>query len=581
MIFDSGNWARWTAVVTVFDANDEPVDLSPRLTGQISVSAAEDSSRVATFSFIPSSSAVLAWILNRWITIDVVLTRDNISETTRIFSGITKTKTLSASGRVLTLSCCDQWKTCVNVLFNTESQVIGAFPAGKVFPSAALLPWRDDAEPGQYFAGILETALGATAMTADGTWNFVSWDIGTPVATFDESGVDEDSVEVNEINNSDIPPEVIAELRVRAHRLHSVDVDVTWERVDRSRYVVDGLPTLPKSTAQAALDGLSEWYVKGEATLTQPVSGNYPVIVGGQTVYYLVDYQQAQMTCDALSATLYRRWYQELEIVYTMTFDLGGESSQVRVSNSIASDFDASAWESARRTEPSTGVFYANAPGGGTPPTGYEALPEPRPPTNSAINYFGNLTAQDIDSAFSHVTAKALRQTAQIKRRRTLRFSRPIDPRFEIGSVIGVSAYGVTATGQVVELEYTLDLDTGDAGSRFTLAVPEGNGMSMGFTADIVQPAASVTHAFPDVLAGNHVGASLDTPVNPDESTLVGFLCNVLPTSNNYDAVKPVYVTQFRLIMPPIPSFHRDPVVEPVAVTGSYTISSGSLSISF
>ena len=87
--------------------------------------------------------------------------------------------------------------------------------------------------------------------------------------------------------------------------------------------------------------------------------------------------------------------------------------------------------------------------------------------------------------------AEAVRKAAQGKRRQTVRFARPLDPRWEIGSVLAVSAYGVAATGQVVEFDESLDHDSGLVESTYRLACPAGSGTTTGYTASVTPPGRS------------------------------------------------------------------------------------------
>jgi len=133
----------------------------------------------------------------------------------------------------------------------------------------------------------------------------------------------------------------------------------------------------------------------------------------------------------------------------------------------------------------------------------------------------------------------------------------------------------------VSEIEHDLDIETGALASTFTLAVPAGNGTVTGFTATAGTPANTVGHtlAAPDL--GNWIGASFETLPDPDEDTIQGFLCNVVPASDNYDSEAPAYVTQFRVVMPDIAAPLRDPLTIETPITAAVTIASGILSITF
>ena len=483
--------------------------------------------------------------------------------------------------RVAQLACRDGWQE--RPLACTSAADVEALLGGLATPSAAVAPWSaTEPDPAAYFGTLLDTVPGATAIDANGLWRVIPWSIGTPMATFTAADVFDESVRVLTAARADVPSAVKAALAVRYHRLHSAEVNLTWTAVANTYYVVDGLPTLPKSTVMAALEGVSGWLIKGKPTIVEPLPGSFPVLVGGDTVNYIVSPEFARTTCHSFTATLYRRWYQEVEASYTITIPMGGASDRDEsIRASIASTFDAGAWETTPSSESASSLYQANAPTVTTPPTGYEGLPAPFPPANGALEHLGDIALPDLQAAAQHVVARAVRKAASGKRKRRVIFERPLDPRWEIGAVLAVNACGVAATGQVSELEHTLDLDSGAASSTITLAAPDSAGASTTFSAAVSAPATSVTHTLVNPTLGTHVDASYDTPAVPTEDNLLGFLCNVVPTSSNYDASKPVYEPQFRLILPEIGATVRDPLAFELPITASVSIAGGSLALTF
>lgn len=577
LVFASGASAiRWSPVVVIGG-----VDVSARLTGAISVSAAEDSARVASFSVVPASPAELWGFDGKTLTIDVALFKSTSTAVYRLFTGIIERCEFDPVTRVAQLACRDGWQE--RPLACASAADVEALLGGLATPSAAVAPWSaTEPDPAAYFSTLLDTLPGATAIDANGLWRVIPWSIGAPLATFTADDVFDDSVRVLTAARADVPSAVKAALAVRYHRLHAAEVDLNWTAVANTYYVVDGLPTLPKSTVMEALQGVSGWLIKGKPAIVEPLPGSFPVLVGGDTVYYIVSPEFARTTCHSFTATLYRRWYQEVELSYTITIDMGGASNRDEsIRASVASTFDASAWETAPSAESASGLYQANAPTVTAPPTGYEGLPAPFPPTNGALDHLGDIALPDLQAAAQHVVARAVRKAASGKRHRRVIFERPLDPRWEIGAVLAVNACGVAAVGQVSELEHTLDIDSGAAASTFTLAVPESAGASTTFTATVAAPSASVTHALTDPTLGTHVGASYDTPAVPTEDDLLGFLCNVVPTSANYDASKPVYEPQFRLILPEIAAPSRDPLTVEAPISASVAIAGGSLTLTF
>ena len=577
LVFDSSyGYVRWSAQVSIGS-----VDMSARLAGSLKISAGEDSARVASLSVIPRSVVEMQGYEGQVAVIDVTLFRTAQTATYRLFTGPVERVDFDPNTRVAEIACRDGWqerpKACASAV-----EVQGLLE-GMAKPSTYVLPWSDtEPDPSGYFSGLLDTLLGATAIDANGLWRVIPWTIGTAAATFASGEVFDGSIAWGSAARADLPESVKASLALRYSRLHAVDVPVRWDAVERWRYIVDGLPPCPKSTVVSAIEGLSGWYTKGKLTITEPAAGSWPVNVGGQTVYYTLSPEMARTLCDSLRATLYRRWYQQVEAVYSVEIPMGGSSGRVEtIAASIASTFDAGGWESAPSSDHAESLYSANPPPAPPePPTGYEGMPPPYP-VNGAIDYLPDVTLSKLTEAAENLAAQAVRKAAQGKRQRTVRFSRPLDPRWEIGAVLAVNAAGVSAKGQVAELEHELDIDSGTVASTFTLAVPDGSGTTTASAATIALPTSTVGHSFAERVLGNWVGASWDTPAAPNEDALIGFLCNVDSRSDNYDPAAPAYEPQFRIVMPEIPAPWRDPATVPLSLGVTFSIASGDLSLTF
>lgn len=574
LIFNAGQYSlQWYATVVI-----DGVDVSSRLTGQISISASESAARIATLEVKPASAAELAGYEGKTVTIDVTLFRTGQTGTWRRFTGVVEGVEFDPAARIATLTLRDGWqerpKACAS------AAEVEALFGGGAYPSSALLPWSDTTpDPARYFAGLLDTYAGGVQIDSSGIWQSRRWDIGSPLATL---AVFDGSLKVSRPRRADLPSAVTATLTHRFPRLHAASIALSWTAVDRSRYLVDGLPTLPKSMVQQALSGLNGWHIKGTPNIVQPTPGTYPVIVGPSTVNYIVTYAQAQVQAQSFTATAYKRWYQTVEIAYTVTIPLGGTSERDdSITGAIESVFDASAWESAPNVQNDNGLYLANAPTPTTTPTGYEGLLPPWPPENTAIDVYADITEADLTAACRNVAARAVRKAAEGQRRARITVDAPLDPRWEIGDVLAVSCYGVSATGQLVAFTDVLDHDTGEIVSSLTLACPNGGSSTTALSLTPTIPAPSVAHSlsFPPLL--NHIGAHLDTPDVIDEDALAGFLCNTVPNSDNYDATAPVFNTQFRIITPEIPAAIRDPLKIVQPMTATITLAGAGISVSF
>lgn len=575
----SAGYLRWSARVQI-----DNIDVSSRLTGALKISAQEDAGRVASFSVVAASALELTAYDSAAVTIDLTLFRDGQTATYRRFTGRIEAVRFSVTQQLAEIDCLDGWrerpKSCTSA-----AQVESLF-GGLATPCPKIVKW-DDSEPDPlaYFSALLPTLRGATFIDSSGVWRTIPWAIGTAKAAFGAGDILDDTLQLKRPNRVDIPSAITATLNHRFPRLHAVEKNLEWSTFPRVRHLADGLPVAPKSMIQSAVERVPGWLVKGNVILDSPIPGSYPVIIGGQTLYYLISYNEAPLICDHMTATLYRRWYQQVEVHYRVTIAMGGLSDRDdSVSASLESKFDTGVWETIPSTEVSTGIYYFNAPTplpGSVAPTGYEGLPDPRPPANSAIDHYADITLLDLQSGVDFVVAQALRRAVAGRRKQTVSFERPIDPRWEIGDVLSVASLSLSASGQVVEFDDILDHDSGDAITRIVLSCPDGNSGVTWFSAAITPPVPTVAHALLMPALGNHVGAAQETPARPDEDQLLGFLCNVIPTGNTYDAAKPVYEPQFRIIMPAIPADVRDPVDIDADITATINIAGSGIGVSF
>ncbi len=561
------------------------VDVSGQLSGLLRIEAEEDAARIATFDLLPASAAQLAALEGAAVSIDITVFGGGYSATRRRFTGVVESVKFSAAERVAELACRDGYQDRIRAA-GGEATARALF-GGLETVSPKIVAWNaDEPDPSGYFAAVLDTVPGATFIDGSGSWRVVSWDIGTPARTYTANDMFDPGPVVETAQRAELPRAVVATLAHRFLRLHNVELGLNWQEPGRVNYLTRFIQPPTKSMVAQVLESLGDWFVKGTAVLESPAPGSYPVIVAPITAYYYVHESLAPLLIRSLSATVCRRWCQEVERRYQVTVDLDGLSGRDEViSRGIRSEFDASGWENGRRSEPALGIYSANPPPGSEDepePTGYEALEAPWPPANGSLDHFADLSSADVQEACRHVIAEATRKAAEWRRRQRVSFDRPADLRLEIGNVVGVNAYGVAAVGQVSAWSESYDLDSGGCVGGYTLATPNGDGAATGFTAAITVPSVSIIKSLITPSLSNHIGADANTPdawVNPD--LLSGYLCNTLPTSDFYDDTAPAYETQFRVVLPEIPASFRDPVVEDLEISADITLADSGLTITF
>lgn len=556
-------------------------DVSARLSGEIRIDAAEDAARVASLSVTPASVLELASYDSAAITIDVVLQSGTAVAAVRRFTGRVETVDFKPAARLATLACRDGYQERIRACSSAAEVAALCGGLAKVCPK--IIKWDDlEPDPAGYFSGLLSSMAGATTIDASGVWRAIPWHIGTPAAAFAAHEIFDDSLVLEQPARKSVPAAVIATLTHRYPRLHVADISLNWPAPPRAKYLTHGIPLAPKSMILAAMSGADGWHVKGEPLFTEFPADVLPIIIGPQTTYLVITDQAKQLTAEACSATLYRRWYQTVDMRYRVSIDMGGLADRDEsIAVAIESTFDVGEWEKEGSAEQDIGLYTANPPYTHVPPAPYVGLRPPFPPSNGALDHHADITSDDLQSAAAHVVARALRLAVAGKRQRQVKFARPLDPRWEIGSVLSVNAYGVAATGQLVAWSDVMDIDSGVAVTEFSIACPAGSGTLTEATATVTPPTPGVTHSLPVPTLDTFIGASFDTPTDPADDMLQGYLANALPTAASYSATAPIFEQQFRVILPEIPADVRDPLVIDAPITASIAIANGAVGVSF
>lgn len=565
---------RWSPTITI---NGDVL----AVTGAIKISAAEDSARVASFSVVPATPAQLDGFESSAVTIDITLFQGVQSATMRRFTGVVETVEFDPAACVATLQCRDGYQERPKACASADD--VEALFDGLAVPCRRVVKWDDETpDPVAYFSAVQATLLGSCAIDSSGVWRATPWTIGAPQASFAAADVFSDSIRVERASRRELPSAIRATLNFRYYRLHSAEKSLTWDDPGLADHMVYGFPLLNKSTVQQALDGLNGWMVKGKATLDGPTPGTQLVLIGGNLTPVNTPSDVAQTTVEHLAVTMYRRWYQQINAVYAIDIPMGGVSDRDDVAAvTLESSFDASLWETTPSAEDTLGIYSRNAPSAPTPPTGYEGLPLPWPPVNSAMDHYPDVSPSELQQAAGHVVALALRRAALGRRKQTITFERPFDPRWEIGDVLSVAVYGADGTGQVIAFEDSLDVDSGDAVSSITLACPNGTGQTTAFSASVTAPTVNVTHALTMPALGTHMGGWNQTPLNPNDDNLLGYLCNIVEISPAADPAAHAYIPQFRIIMPEIAANVRDPETIDLPITASVDIAGSGLAVTF
>lgn len=556
MVFESSlGVVSWALSVSVGGE-----DVSALIAGETVIEAAEDAARLATFSLTPVTSAQLLGFESAAVAIDVVVSGAGLAARSRRFSGFVESFDFLPASRLVTLRCRDGYQERVRACAAAED--VKSLCGDMATVSDVVSAWNDEEpDPESYFREILGTVLGATFIDGAGTWRVFPWAIGAPRVAYDESGVFDAGLILEMPSKADTPAAIVATLSHSFFRLHAAAVPVQWNGLGGLDYTEIGINPPRQEMIVSALEGLGDWRVAG-----RPVFENFDLVSWPVGL--------------SMTAVLFRRWYQEVTRRFVVTIEMGGASERdTSVSRAISADFDAGEWESGKQQETMLDVYSANPPG--PPPPPVETLLGPFPPQNGALDHFA--VADDvIVQAVRQVIAEALRIAVQGKRRQRIKLERPVDLRVDIGAVAAVSAYGVTAEGQVQSFVETFNHDSGACVGEYVLACPDGNSQQTGFTAHVEIPLPEVSHSLAAPALTNWVGSDKGVYTYPvDTDAVSGHLTNVLFGAAAYDETQPAFVEQFRVVMPEIEAVQRDPLSEEVAVNVSFEIAGGGVSIQF
>lgn len=580
-VFDSSVGRVIWALKVVIGA----VDVSSRLVGEVTIDAAEDSARVASVQFLVTSPAELAMLESAQITIDVVASGNGFSATRRRFTGVVHSvDEFSVFDRVVSISCRDGYQERIKSARSAAAvlQLLGGL--GQV--SDKIVTWNvSSPDPVAYFGAALATVPGFTFVDGAGQWRVRRWNITTADRVYTAADMFHPGPRIKSPSRNDVPSTIVASLTHRFYRLHNAEVDLRWDAWPRQYLLTRALPNLAVSTVMTALSSAGDWMVKGTPAITTIPRGFYPVTpLGGGAPVPVMD--GGPEVAKAVSVTMYRRWYQTIDRTFTVRIPMPGSASPDNaVSRSVTSDFDAAGWEQGRQNAVTLGIFEDNPPFGFEEPpevSGYQALDGPWPPRNSAVDHFGDVSSAEVDFAVGQVVAEAVRLAAQGRRNRNVSFDRPVDLRLDLGDVCGVDVFGVSGTGQMQRFAEKYNHDTGECVGDYQFAVPDGNSTVTTWSAGSTVPPLTVAHALLASPLLNFIGADTGTntqPPNPD--SVAGYLCNTVSPTTFYDDQAPVYVTQFRIVLPEIPADVRDPAVESVDVSATVSIAGSGLEVTF
>lgn len=436
-----GEAFTWSAVVTVGG-----VDVSARLTGQITVEAAENAARVAHLSLAPAGQQVaLADLARKPVTVS--LERFDASGTRtglyRLFTGLVDTPEYESATRVLTLACSD-----------ARQSKIAAMPRpllDALVPTGVWSPFVFDryATSEQYLADRLGTTAGAVDGDAYGALAFTPW-AGTPSRTITDA----------EILDETLVPALAGATSARRTRLTVTyrrpqavvrGIAFQYQAPSLVTQAYMGIRALTRSAVEQALGGTG-------ATVASPISFvDYPARATIENVGAVVT-ADAQALCLGASCWLNRRYSRWIDETWVVA--IGTEGTLTEESRAVSVEWDPS--DSNHRRLPANAVtaFAVEKRDGPVPyiaprhaagETRVDYVPPDQP------------DAAAFTVAYAASVRTAARQVAESLRGSSIRFAMLLDPGITLRSFLAVDTEPVSGAGKVTRLVHRMDIDAGTA----------------------------------------------------------------------------------------------------------------------
>lgn len=441
-VFDSTQPHRceWSATVTL-----DGVDVSSRLTGQISVSASEGAARVATFVLKPFAGAVDP---NRWIGSRVVIDyidADKINR--RLFTGFVDTPRYDATARVTTFDCSDLLQNSLEGSSREQiDRLIGGYWSNLVFD--------DDADGWRYSQDQLSTIPAALDLTRFGAATISPFAAkSTPDFTFSADRVVNGSLGVSLVSRRELLNRIDLIAEYRFQRNWQGEKRFSWH-FDNTlcQQLRDEGKTTPNRPMIESAISQTGWKT-AFLDYTPPPSSRDVRCPGSNTVsYWAISDELRDYLVWGVRFVLAQRWRQSITEKYEITVQapesiesVGVISREQRTGVQSESDDSFDQWEtyeSPKGEAYETGLFFSDAD-----------------------------DRANAETALQAIIGRSRNDILKSHRSNTVSFDTLIQPEMERFHTARINSDAVTAQGKVREISHLLDIDSGIALSTIALAV--------------------------------------------------------------------------------------------------------------
>ena len=540
----AGAWAaapdgKWTAIVTLDGAN-----ISARLQGACSVEIADNAARTAEFSFVPAAPLAVMGLFGRRVTI--AFARADGTAVQPIFAGVVDVPTVDLQTGIITCECTDQAQ---EVWSNTARERIAELVGGR---------WHDAlaGELEDNFAYLEERIQGVpTSWALDVRQQpaVLPWQSPARTLTVRTADVIDGSLSVDLPSRDQLRTRIVCRLQYRFARLRARTVQASYSQPLSffQPLVSNALGVLKQSKllmtvamVESATESVGGWTMEWRE-ITSPRPGGWNLGSSLSPVIYYITPSTAQTLALGFSVRYSTRWQQSVTEDYTVAVVWSGLEAQLpapvseEMGASLEAEFDQPGWGQ----DPSVG---------------------PALPSTLLGDVVYDYKPAGFDDASRDELMRALLDRAWVRlwsasRSGRVNFALPCRPDISLSDAIALEHDAMRASGRVVAVTHTLNLESGTAVTDVSVAVGMP-GATPAAQPVWTLPAAPQDDYSPPISAyscqiGTYVGGD---PASPpwNEETMVGF-------STNYEGPEDpsinYYPHQLRIKGPDLAAEDRDP----------------------
>lgn len=513
-VADSGDYEAPMVITVLGDSRQwkdkvllAGVDVSSRLTGQVIDEQNEGAAHVAWFTLVPTAGDIDPFsYTGASVVIDYILVETAGEIARRRFTGIVHLPQYNPVDRTITFTCTDALQ---NRVADLDRSTLDLLTGGRYSEGVQ----GEQEDNWAYAQALMETVSGSLDAGRTGGLRVTNWD-GLPVwKTYDLTNTINGSIDQELPQLTNIVNQIEATFEHRYSRLHRRTTSVHYS-IDIETVVNNALPLLTRSTVEAALESTGWEFFYGDGIGGSSGAGLASLLGSGEPVEPVIHYvpypdsydlpgggvwyqNESDTTCMAFTASMYKRWAQNVTDTYALTVKAPESITQngavIRQERgALASEWDAAAWESNRRAVP-----VLNSAG-----------------WHQTQDYAPDISAEDLETAI-----QTLVDVCKVKILASHRSARAwatvlLDTGIDVSRAIRINTPKVAATGKVVRVRNVTDKDAGSATTEFHIAPSSHGGVGLPeVTATVNTPPDAPASPVPSTSVRNLFGRSLTAHV--------------------------------------------------------------------